>query len=90
MPIVSGVVTLSRESVSRFSTFAEQLSDPRIELGPICENRLPVVVTTETIRDDRSIWEKIAACEGVASLNIVFADFEHPVSDEDGSMPNGN
>lgn len=75
MPIVSAVLTLAPDLVTRAALLAALDTDPRITLGPLHADRLPVVLETSSREEDRALWERVADSPGVRNIELAFADF---------------
>lgn len=77
MPISGLVVTLGDTAQIRGSAVEALRSDPRLTLGELKENRLPVVAETETIEEGRRmVREEIPAVAGVVFVDVVSVNFE--------------
>lgn len=75
MPVLSAVLTLRDDPVERATTLSLLSAEPRIDLGPMRRDRLPVVLATETRLEDKVLWRRIERLPGVAHVELVFADF---------------
>jgi nitrate reductase NapAB chaperone NapD len=75
MPIVSAVLTLAPDLVTRAAVQRALGTDPRITLGPLNADRLPVVLETSSRDEDRALWERVADSPGVLNIELAFADF---------------
>ncbi len=74
MPVLGAVLQLAPEVDPQ--AFAEVLAeDPRITLGDPSDDRLPVVLATDSRAEDRALWEAVVTSEAVAMAHLVYADF---------------
>ncbi|MCB9743907.1 MAG: hypothetical protein H6740_15010 [Alphaproteobacteria bacterium] len=83
MPVVSAVLTLSAAPERRAALLAELSADPRVSLGPMQRDRLPLVLDTPTRAEDRAAWRSLERHPAVLAHELVFADF----SDLHGAPP---
>lgn len=70
MPVVGAVLVVTPKA-----DLASVASDPRFTVGEPCGDRVPVVLTTTTRREDVDVWDRIVALPGVLDVQPVFADF---------------
>ena len=75
MPLLSAVLTLSPAPERRAALLAELSTDPRITLGPMQRDRLPLVLDTRTRAEDRAAWRALEGHPAVIAHELVFADF---------------
>ncbi|AWV89970.1 hypothetical protein [Bradymonas sediminis] len=87
MPISAVVVTLSSQPESREAALSILRADPRLTLGALQRNQLPVVVDTEKIADGVLIVrEELPSIDGVEFVHVVSVDFSD-VEDFDEKLP---
>ena len=72
MPLVSAVLVVRPNRVSEVC--AELSQDTRVTVGDPTRNRIPVVLESETRRDDRNFWNAMDANPMVEHHHIIFAD----------------
>lgn len=76
MPISGLVLTLSDHPTQRQSALDQLALDPRLTLGEIQRNRLPVVADTETVRQGTNlVREELLDIPGVIFVDVVSVDF---------------
>ena len=75
MPVLGAVLVLDTAPERAAEALAILSTDPRVEVGPPCRERLPVVLTTTSRAEDRDLWDSLCALPGVTHLDLVFADF---------------
>ena len=73
MPISGLVLTVAPSELEPIArTLAE---DPRFDAGPPCGPRLPVVVETGGVAEDRAALEWLEALPGVTMVELAWLDF---------------
>lgn len=78
MVVSALVVTLEAEPARHAAALARLAADPRLELGPLHRERLPVVSETATTADSVLLVDELQALAGVARVDVVSIDFEVP------------
>jgi hypothetical protein len=72
MPVVGAVLHLEFENSLVLGAIT---TEPRILVGELTGNRLPIVTTTSSSYEDKEIWKVIKDLPGVLHIEIAFADF---------------
>jgi len=85
MPVVGAVFHLSDEPTARAAALASLGGDPRITLGELRGDNLPLVLETGSAEEDRAAWRALGELPGIDQIVVTFAD----VSDCNGSLPQG-
>lgn len=75
MPVLSAVLTLSSDPETRTELLRALALDPRLSLGALHEDRLPLVLETSSRDEDRELWDRLADSPGVLHCELAFADF---------------
>lgn len=76
MPISGLVVTLSDDPSLHKIALDQLASDPRLTLGELHGNRLPVVAETDTVRQGTNlVREELLDIPGVVFVDVVSVDF---------------
>lgn len=87
MPISAVVVTLKPDEALREEALKILRADPRLTLGELQRNQLPVVIDTETIVEGINIVrEELPDVAGVVFVHVVSVDFSD-VEDFDEKLP---
>ena len=73
MPIVSAVLYTREERRSDLLQVLE--SDSRIDVGPIANDRVPVVVDSQDRAEDKAVWRSLEMHPDVLRIELVFAEF---------------
>lgn len=85
MPVVGAVFHLHEQPTLREAALAILGGDPRITLGELHGDNLPLVLETASAEEDRAVWRSLGAIEGVDQIVVTFAD----LSDCNGSLAQG-
>ena len=85
MPVSGLVVTLRDEPLERAQTLAAIAHQPQITTGVLEQNRLAIVVATDSRREDKRLWDWLGSLAGVSSLEVAFVGFEQPA--ESNGLP---
>ncbi len=73
MPVVSAVVHVAPEHIP--SILREFSEDPRLTVGAVDRDRIPVVACTADRHGDKDVWRKIEKHPDVRFIELAFADF---------------
>lgn len=83
MPVSGLVITLCDDAEDRRALLAHLRRDPRVTLGEVIANHVPVVTDTQTISEARDLYEAIQRLDGVMVVAVITLDF----SDQDEEAP---
>lgn len=75
MPVLAAVAHLHSEPRLRLEALVGLSGLPGLTLGPQVEDRLPLVLCTDSRRADKDLWRAVQGTPGVAHLELVSADF---------------
>ncbi len=76
MPVSGLVVSLCFNPQSQVKAIELMGEEPRITLGKVVGNRLPIVVDTTSDEDDRELWDWLNSLPGVDRIEVAFVGFE--------------
>lgn len=68
------VVTVPSSSLVRADLFARLASDPRIVIGELIDDRLPIVTETDNVRDSVRLVDELESLPGIR-VDVVALDF---------------
>lgn len=78
---ISGLVVQTNDADSSLDQLRTQLSrDDRFDIGEPADNRLPVVMSTASVADDRDLYDWLQAQPTVTHVDVVFVDCHEPRS----------
>lgn len=84
MPVIGAVLHLDSDQESRASALDFLGDHPKITLGERRLAQLPIVVESDTRKEDKAVWDEIEASPGITFASVVFADFSD-LTDEENS-----
>ncbi len=85
---ISGLVLILNDSQNNLEQVCSRLSaDKRFETGRPFRNRLPVVLTTDSTREDRDACEWLESLDAVEQVEVVFVEC---TSDPEAEQPGRN
>ena len=87
MAVTALVLTLSDDETERNAALLELARDPGVTVGDPFGARFPVVVDTESSREDKKCFQRIEALEGVHLIELVSVDYDDPPSLPDERKP---
>lgn len=76
MVVSALVVLLHSEPDRRVRALAELARDPRLVLGAVVRDRLPVVAEADSARGGVELCDRIAEVDGVVRVDVVAIDFQ--------------
>ena len=76
MAVTALVLTLSDDKTERKTALSELTMQPGVPVGDPFGVRLPVVVDTESTREDKLCFERIEAIDGVHLIELVSVDYD--------------
>jgi hypothetical protein len=76
MVVSALVVMLSAEPAHRARALDALAADPRLTLGELVRDRLPVVAESASASAGVTLCDQLAAREGVVRVDVVSIDFE--------------
>ncbi|MCA9217076.1 MAG: hypothetical protein KDB27_28605 [Planctomycetales bacterium] len=76
MPVSGLVVSLSSEKLPRDEALQEIRCEPRIIMGTLKDNRLAIVLDTDSQAEDQQLWNWLEALPGVVLVEVAFIGFE--------------
>ena len=77
MPVSGLVITLASDDASASAALASLEADGRLELGVRRGRRVAAVADTHSPQENKSLWQSLTACDGIAHVDVVFVDLEH-------------
>ena len=86
MPVVGAVLVLGDGESERVATLARLSRDPRMTLGALEGDRLPVVLVTDDLADDDALWREVRALPGVVHADVVFAALDEAADERAGEL----
>jgi nitrate reductase NapAB chaperone NapD len=75
MPVIGAVIVLSPEPSLRARALAALATEPSLTLGELHGARLPVVLETQSPREDRARFDALRELPGVLAAEPVYANF---------------
>ncbi|MEN8152174.1 MAG: hypothetical protein ABFS86_20320 [Planctomycetota bacterium] len=84
MAVTALVLTLTDDETERMAALSELARQPGVTVGDPFGARFPVVVDTESTREDKKCFKRIEALEGVHLIELVSVDYDddtHPRDD---------
>lgn len=87
MPVLGAVVTLSEDPAARRDLLGLLATEVAFQAGEETRGRLPVVLTTDTRDQDRTLWRTLEDHPAVAHLEVAFADFSDLVNEDPEGDP---
>lgn len=78
MVVSALVVSLHSDPAVHAPTLARLAADPRLTLGALQRDRLPIVTEASSADAGAALVEELAAVDGVARVDVVSIDFEVP------------
>jgi nitrate reductase NapAB chaperone NapD len=82
MPISGLVVSLHPDQESSRTSIQSLTEDPRIQVGPLVAGRVAIVAETDSVEEDKRLWQWLEDLPGVARVDLTFVGF-----DEEPSRP---
>jgi len=76
MVVSALVLLLSPEPERRARVLVDLAADPRLTLGTLVRDRLPVVAEAASAGDGAALCDELATCDGVVRVDVVAIDFE--------------
>ena len=78
MVVSALVVTLSPQPTGYAATVARLAADPRLLVGELCRDRLPIVTEVDSGDAGAALVEELEQQDGIAKVDVVSIDFEVP------------
>ncbi len=72
MPIIGAVLTVTLNAAE--GLLRTLAADPRVEVGDLQKNRLPIVVDTATRQDDEHFWKTLRNRPAALHHEVVLAE----------------
>ena len=85
MAVTALVLTLSADATEQKVALSELARQPGVTIGDPFGVRFPVVVDTESTREDKSCFKRIEAIEGVHLIELVSVDYDDEPSPRNDS-----
>lgn len=86
MPVSALVVTLDPGERSRRGVLYVLSRDPRVSVGEIVEDRLPVVTETSSLEESEDVAEQLLQVPGIRFVDVVSVDFSDIADVPQGSL----
>lgn len=86
MPISGLVLQLAQDSTLTDSVTQALRLDSRVSVGDLVNNRLPIVVETQSLAEDETVFEELSRTPGILFVELAFTDFSD-VEDFGGAPP---